>query len=85
MLCVRNEGDLRYSEWNFISSYLQFTPFCTDLWRLFHPLMSEPNIAVHPNKQVIYTFVVTDNNDFIICGKLKAKLCNVVKITLHFS
>ena len=35
-----------------MSFFFQFTPFCTDLWRLFHPLMSEPNIAVHPNKQV---------------------------------
>ncbi|XP_027055599.1 ubiquitin carboxyl-terminal hydrolase 34-like [Pocillopora damicornis] len=33
-----------------------FTPFCTELWRLFHPLMSEPNIAVHPNKQALLIF-----------------------------
>ncbi|XP_048585971.1 ubiquitin carboxyl-terminal hydrolase 34 isoform X2 [Nematostella vectensis] len=33
-----------------------FTPFCVDLWRLFHPLMSEPNIAVHHNKQALLIF-----------------------------
>ncbi|KAL9953976.1 hypothetical protein ACROYT_G041461 [Oculina patagonica] len=33
-----------------------FTPYCTDLWRLFHPLMSEPNIPVHPNKQALLIF-----------------------------
>lgn len=33
-----------------------FTPYCTELWRLFHPLMSEPNIPVHPNKQALLIF-----------------------------
>lgn len=33
-----------------------FTPFCPDLWKLFHPLMSEPNIPVHPNKQALLIF-----------------------------
>lgn len=33
-----------------------FTSCCTDLWRLFHPLMSEPNIPVHPNKQALLIF-----------------------------
>ncbi|KAJ7390778.1 Ubiquitin carboxyl-terminal hydrolase 34 [Desmophyllum pertusum] len=33
-----------------------FTASCTELWRLFHPLMSEPNIAVHPNKQALLIF-----------------------------
>ena len=37
-----------------ISCFFQFTPFCPDLWKLFHPLMSEPNIPVHPNKQVFW-------------------------------
>lgn len=33
-----------------------FTPFSGDMWKLYHPIMSEPDIAVHFNKQALLTF-----------------------------
>ncbi|XP_065661314.1 ubiquitin carboxyl-terminal hydrolase 34 isoform X2 [Hydra vulgaris] len=33
-----------------------FTPFSIDLWRLYHPLMSEPDVSIHFNKQALLTF-----------------------------
>ena len=46
-------------KWLSIALVFQLTPFCPELWRLFHPLMSEPNIPVHPNKQVLYSWFAT--------------------------
>ncbi|CAB3983712.1 Ubiquitin carboxyl-terminal hydrolase 34 [Paramuricea clavata] len=33
-----------------------FTSHSIDIWKMFHPLMSEPNISVFPNKQALLTF-----------------------------
>ncbi|XP_065067715.1 ubiquitin carboxyl-terminal hydrolase 34-like isoform X1 [Rhopilema esculentum] len=35
---------------------LMFTPYSADLWQLFYPKMTEPDIAVHFNKQALLTF-----------------------------
>lgn len=37
-------------------SFLQFGPYFNDLWDLYHPAISEPSVAVHPNKQALLTF-----------------------------
>ncbi|KAL4703265.1 hypothetical protein ACJJTC_009240 [Scirpophaga incertulas] len=34
----------------------QFGQYFNDLWDLYHPGISEPSIAVHPNKQALLTF-----------------------------
>jgi len=35
---------------------LIFTPYSKDIWKLFYPGMTEPDIAVHFNKQALLTF-----------------------------
>ncbi|CAG0880480.1 unnamed protein product [Cyprideis torosa] len=35
---------------------LMFGPYFSQLWNLFHPTLSEPAIAVHPNKLALLTF-----------------------------
>ncbi|KAL4719135.1 hypothetical protein ACJJTC_007180 [Scirpophaga incertulas] len=35
---------------------LMFGQYFNDLWDLYHPGISEPSIAVHPNKQALLTF-----------------------------
>eukprot|EP00794_Sanderia_malayensis_P020521 gene20521-22540_t len=35
---------------------LMFTPYSMDLWKLFHPAMTEPDIPIHFNKQALLTF-----------------------------
>ncbi|XP_068619314.1 ubiquitin carboxyl-terminal hydrolase puf [Battus philenor] len=35
---------------------LMFGQYFTDLWELYHPAISEPSVAVHPNKQALLTF-----------------------------
>ncbi|PZC73627.1 hypothetical protein B5X24_HaOG209044, partial [Helicoverpa armigera] len=37
----------------FIGMYAQYF---NDLWELYHPAISEPSVAVHPNKQALLTF-----------------------------
>ncbi|VVC94832.1 unnamed protein product [Leptidea sinapis] len=34
----------------------QFGQYFNDLWDLYHPGISEPSVAVHPNKQALITF-----------------------------
>ncbi|XP_037301555.1 ubiquitin carboxyl-terminal hydrolase 34-like [Manduca sexta] len=35
---------------------LMFGQYFNDLWDLYHPSISEPSVAVHPNKQALLTF-----------------------------
>ncbi|XP_041969100.1 ubiquitin carboxyl-terminal hydrolase puf [Aricia agestis] len=35
---------------------LMFGQYFNDLWDLYHPAISEPSVAVHPNKQALLTF-----------------------------
>nr|XP_049704813.1 ubiquitin carboxyl-terminal hydrolase puf isoform X8 [Helicoverpa armigera] len=35
---------------------LMFGQYFNDLWELYHPAISEPSVAVHPNKQALLTF-----------------------------
>lgn len=35
---------------------VQFGQYFNDLWDLYHPAISEPSVAVHPNKQALLTF-----------------------------
>ncbi|XP_049877741.1 ubiquitin carboxyl-terminal hydrolase puf [Pectinophora gossypiella] len=35
---------------------LMFGQYFNDLWELYHPTISEPSVAVHPNKQALLTF-----------------------------
>ncbi|KAJ0173738.1 hypothetical protein K1T71_010887 [Dendrolimus kikuchii] len=35
---------------------LMFGQYFNDLWELYHPALSEPSVAVHPNKQALLTF-----------------------------
>ncbi|CAB3248888.1 unnamed protein product [Arctia plantaginis] len=47
---------------------LMFGQYFNDLWDLYHPAISEPSVAVHPNKQALLTFwhaVTLDCNENI--------------------
>ena len=44
-----------------VTCFLQFSPYFLDLWQLFQPKLSEPPIAVHHNKQVMYSVCSLNN------------------------